>query len=290
LSDQLPDLLRTETLLTVGQQLIALHDEPNAHFFLRQVALIGARAPHLTSYYRRSLLEQLIPAILRVGGGRDDWISLAKTVESGAARVGNLAPYLSTAQSGRGNRPLGNNAALVAAQDARRAAAANWLAELSAARDEARRALHQALLAEDTAVNGYLEHTLALPARSNEVLLAAEETRLHWLLLKRRIAEGGAGPGLVPEWESSRERIRTELTAAWADWLARSMNPKETGQGQAAHAVRRALVAAYWGLYADAPVVDLVVTLQGLTSPGQWRLNIVKPGTLPMVGWSASTN
>jgi hypothetical protein len=150
--------------------------------------------------------------------------------------------------------------------------------------------LHQALLAEDAAVSKYVEQALAGTARSSESLLAAVETRLRWLLLKRRIAEGGASPDLVPEWESSREQIRSELTATWADWLALSTDRAEIGQGQAAHAVRQALVAAYWGLYADAPVVNLVAALQSLTSPGQWRLNIVKSGTLPMLGWSESTN
>jgi hypothetical protein len=291
LSGHLPDLLRTETLLTVGRQLIALHDEPGARYYLRQAALIGAHAPHLTDYYRRRLLERLIPTSLRAGGKRDDWIALARTVKSGTARGGSVAFTWHDATPGE-------DAALVAARDARRAAAATLLAG-GAASDRDRQALRQALLNEDAAADEYLKRTLAMPASTREVGLAAQETWLHWLLFKRRIAAGGAGAGLVPEWESSREQINAALTVAWADWLTLYTNPTDADPmsgGQtlvnsaeprlAASASRRAIVAAYWGLYPDASVADLVPVAQGLSSPGGLRLIIIKPGTPPLVGWS----
>ena len=286
LSDQLPDILRTETLLNVGQQLIRLQDKPGAHFYLQQAALISAYASHLTNYNRRSLLERLIPALLRAGGKRDDWHSLARAVEKGTAPIGDTPFPLSAGQPGWHSAPAGNDAALIAAQDARRAAAAAWLTTLASSVEPsadydlaaAQHILRQALLAEDAAIDKYLEGSI----KAGETDPAAKETRLRWLLLKRRIAAGGAIAGLVPEWEADREEIRNALNAAWNDWLA------YYAQGQAAHAARRALVAAYWGLYPDAPVADLVPIAQ--SSSGRLHLIIIKLGMPPVVGWSERTD
>jgi hypothetical protein len=283
LSGHLPDLLRIETLLTVGQQLITLHDKPSAHYYLSQAALIGAHAPHLTDYARRWLLEQLVPYILQAGGKRDDWAALAKTVENGTSRGGNLA---FTAP----NNTPGKDALLVTAQDTRQAAAAALLTVLTLNSTDPpadtkqtdliqldRSQARQALLAEDTATAGYLARETGPPA---------QETRLRWLLLKRRIAAGGAGAGLMPEWETSRENIDAALTAAWADWLALHTAPTSSNPRTAASAVRRAIMAAHWGLYPDAPLADLVHTLQSLGDSGNPRLTIIEPGSHPVVGWS----
>jgi hypothetical protein len=318
LSGQLPELLRVETLLTVGRQLIPLHDDLSARFYLQQAALLGALAPHLTDYHRHTLLRRLIPAILRAGGRRADWVVLAEAVESGTAQQESVAFAWQEVTPGK-------DAALVRAQDARRAAAAAWLAALTAnpvespavsqgqalhsplerpavsqgealhssaerpgdpdPGDAARLALHQALLAEDAAVDAYLA---AGAAGSGGV--AVQETRLHWLLLKRRIAAGGVGAGLVPEWESSRADIDAALTTAWADWLALYADPTGGAAGQAADATRQAIMAAYWGLYPDAPVADLVSKAQDLGRPGRLHLTIIKPGRPPVVGWIEGLN
>ena len=280
LSAQLPTLLRVETLLAVGRQLIVLHDAPSAHFYLKQAALIGAHAPHLTSHHRRSLLERLIPASLRAGGNRDDWNALAQAVKKGAAsRGGGTMSCQSVAP--------GYDAGLVQARDARHAAASVWLSALSVDGDAACEdsaaclALRQALLAEDAAVQAYLEQ---------HADLASGQTRLRWLLLKRRVAAGGAGVKLVPEWEKSREHIRAALTVAWADWLTLYKDPKNGRQGQAACASRQAIVAAYWGHYPNAPIADLISTAQGATDLGWLNLSVIKSGTPPVVGWQGQTD
>lgn len=277
LSDDLPDLLRTETLLSVGRQLVALHDKPSARFYLSQAALIGANASNLTDYHRRSLLERLIPASLQAGGRRENWIALAKKVKNNTGRGrSETSPWR--------NVTPGSDAALAEARDERRAAAADWLAMVTGTSSElapteaVRHTLRQALWAEDAAIDRYLERAL-----TDDNNLAAQETRLRWLLLKRRIAAGGAGAGLMPEWESSREQIEAALTAAWADWLASGTG----GQGWTDQASRRAVVAAYWGLYPEAPVADLLLAARRTTSFGGLRLTIITAGTPPLVGWGA---
>lgn len=276
LGGDLPDLLRTEILLTVGGQLIALHDSPGALFYLRQAALLGARVPGLTDQHRYLLLQRVIPALQRCGGKRDDWDALSKAVKGNSHRGGSVAfswPAVS----------LGRSASLVAARDARRAAAATLLAvglseafEEDEGPDRARQALRQALMAEDEAVEAYLK---------NEDGPVTRETRLRWLLLKRRVAAGGAGEGLVPEWTSEREAIDAALTAAWADWLALYVDPTNASPGPPTRAARQAILAAVWGLYPDAPVADLVPVAQGVSSPVQLHLDVVEPWMLPILGW-----
>jgi hypothetical protein len=286
LSDQPPDLLRVEALLTVGQQLIALHDLHSARFYLEQAALISAHAPDLTAHHRRSLLERLVPSSLQAGGKRDDWAALAQAVAQDTA-----------AQAGRDfdcpQVAPGYDAGLVQAQDARRAAAAVWLAELPASHgadceNYACLNLRQALLGEDAAMQYYLLYNTGQDAQLS---------RLHWLWLKRRVAEGGFGPGLVPQWEANRAQIRAALAQAWGDWLALFVpgqgdqeNPGTDRRVLAVCVSRQAIVAAYWGLYPSAPIADLLSVSQGLTDFGWLHLTIVKPGTLPVVGWQEQTD
>jgi hypothetical protein len=279
LSDQLPDLLRVEALLAIGQQLIALHDKPSAHFYLEQAALISAHALDLTAHHRRLLLERLIPFSLQAGGGRDDWAALAQAVAKDAVPregAGLDCPHVAP----------GHDAGLVRAQDARRAAAAAWLAALpanhaAACESQACLGLRQALLDEDAAINAYLEYNVDQDAQFS---------RLRWLWLKRRVAEGGFGPGLVPQWEAGRAQIRAALSETWDDWLALFENLGTDRRGQAVCASRQAIVAAYWGLYPSAPIADLISVTEGMTDFGWLHLTVVESGTLPVVGWQEQTD
>jgi hypothetical protein len=291
LGQDLSDLSRTETLLSVGRELIELHDEPGARFFLGQAALIAANAPQLTAHHRRTLLEQLVPAILRAGGGRDDWLDLAKAVDHGTVGAGLGA----VGQTGGRAAVSEGGEALARAQDARRAAAAAWLGGASDTQVEEARGrekdLHQALLAalsaEEAAVNQYVARSGETPGLN----LGALETRLRWLSLKRRIAAGGVGAGLVPQWESNREEIDAALAAAWSRWLALQADPGVSGVNGSFHGLKSAIVleavvAAYWGLYPDAPVADLLSQAQSISGIGGLHLAVLGPGTPPLVGWS----
>jgi len=275
LSGHLPDLLRVETLLAVGRHLIALHDKPSAHHFLQQAALIAVHAPQLTEYHRRALLERLVPALLRAGGQRDDWAALSKTVKHNTPQGHSLnvspTPYTFTETWDA----QGTSAALIRARDERRAAASALVAALSTGRDgtHAHQVLRQALLAEEQAM-------IELRTQRQDTNPAIQDAVvwLHWLLLKRQVAAGGAGDDLMPEWAAQREQIETELTTAWAEWLAlqRGNIP----------ATRWALMAAYWGLYPDAPVVDWVAAIQPARGGDQLHLNVVTSSTLPVLGWN----
>jgi hypothetical protein len=104
-------------------------------------------------------------------------------------------------------------------------------------------------------------------------------------LLKRRIAAGGFGSGLVPEWEADRHAIEAALAKAWTDWLA--LQTDQMGIGLANdHQARLAIMAAYWGLFPEAPITDLVPVAAPAQGRGNLRLTIVDSDTPLQVGWS----
>lgn len=293
------DLLRAETLLAVGQGLTELHDRTSAPFLLGQAATIAAYSPRITPYHRRSLLERLVPASLRAGGERDDWKALTKAVKSGTVQGGNIAD---SGIAGKGvwqDTPLIDDSALVQASDARRAVAAEYLEAMIAKPDaadgpvqggihqDAKQALRSALLNEDAAVERYMEQHRG----TQETRCSAQQVLLRWLLLKRRIAAGGFGSGLMPEWESNREAIDAALAATWTEWLALQTDTTATSLGGDFQALRpgvarQATIAAFWGLYPDAPIEDLVAFAQSASGFGRLRLTVLEPGTPPVVGWS----
>jgi hypothetical protein len=296
LGEDLPDLSRVETLLAVGKGLNALHDKLSAHAYLSQAAAIGAYAPNLTDYDRRSLLERLLPAIVRAGGQRRDWITLSKTVENDTNRGDSVFGVRSSNGQNWLDFQSAGDAALVQARDARRAATAALLRAMSEAPNAgssnvaAQQALRDALLTEDAAVERYTEQY----AETRVTDLAAQQVRLRWLLLKRRVAAGGAGAGLMPEWESDREAIDSALSDTWSNWLALQIVPPAMGtaadyRNLSAPIARQALVVAYWGLYPGAPVADLVTAAQATSDSGRLRLTVLRPGTPPVVGWSEQT-
>jgi hypothetical protein len=147
--------------------------------------------------------------------------------------------------------------------------------------------LSDALLAEDVAIS----QATARLGRTQEEMLATQAFLLDWWSLKRRVAAGGAGAGLVPEWESRREEIDAALSAAWAGWLVLQSDPTASDvnadfQGITGTTMRRAIAAAYWGLYPDAPVAELLSSARPTTGYGGLHLSILVPGTPPVVGWS----
>jgi hypothetical protein len=293
------DLLRAEILLAVGLGLTELHDRASAPFFLEQAATIAAYSPRITPYHRRSLLERVVPASLRAGGERDAWRALTKAVKSGSAQGGNIAESAIAGKGAWQDTALLDDSALVQAGDARRAVAAEYLEAMiakSGTADEpmqgseiqdAKQALRSALLNEDAAVERHIEQY----GGTQESRHSAQQVLMRWLLLKRRIAAGGFGSGLVPEWESNREAIDAALAAAWTEWLALQTDTTAASLGGDFQALpsgvaRQATMAAFWGLYPDAPIEELVARAQSASGSGRLRLAVLKPGTPPVVGWS----
>jgi hypothetical protein len=241
---------------------------------------------------------------LQAGGNRDDWVSLAKAVNTGAANGGNVTGARTAEGPDWRDLERETDITLVQAREDRRAAAGELLRSVSnvpgrhdgdgsdeAGWDTLRQNLQSALMIEDAAIDGRAAQESGTRAAS----LATLQARLRWLAFKRRIAAGGAGAGLVPEWESNREGIDALLSNTWDEWLTLQSGSEDavparhaTGEypGLPAHAARQAITAAFWGLYPDAPMADLVPAAQTTRPFGRLHLTIVKSGTKPVLGWS----
>jgi hypothetical protein len=142
-------------------------------------------------------------------------------------------------------------------------------------------------LAEDSAVHQHAERIAA----SSGSRLAAQEILVRWLLLKRRVAAGGVGPRVVPDWEADADAITAALSAAWTDLLALQAAPSPVSragslQSLATETAQYALLAAYWGLYPDAPLDDLLSAAQAASGVGRLHLTVFEVGKPALIGWS----
>jgi hypothetical protein len=110
-------------------------------------------------------------------------------------------------------------------------------------------------------------------------------------MLKRWVAWGAVVPGLVPAWDGEREQITKALSKAWERWSMLQANrgglvtPSEF-EALPVYVARRALAAAYWGLFPDAPVEDLVLSVKPVREFDGLRLEVLEGGNPPNVGWS----
>ncbi|HEX9115095.1 MAG TPA: hypothetical protein VGA61_03440, partial [Anaerolineae bacterium] len=145
----------------------------------------------------------------------------------------SLLGQLATASQGPGTKPsasidiLGQlrgsvvlPARVVAATQARQAAAAalaaRWLTADTAARLSLATGLGDALRAEDVARTDFYA---GLSALSEANQLSMQHDRVAWLTVKVRVARGGYGTTLVPDWEGQASQIGADLAAAYTDLI-----------------------------------------------------------------------
>jgi hypothetical protein len=128
--------------------------------------------------------------------------------------------------------------------------------------DPERQTLAQALLAEDEARSAFIGQTQATGLSLSQQLWLALDYR-EWLLLKLRIAAGGFGLALVPEWEANRTALVRELGARTnaLDALLTSLaaaEPEPVNQALLRYTAQSWLALQFeLGLYPDRAAVDL---------------------------------
>lgn len=87
--------------------------------------------------------------------------------------------------------------------------------------------------------------------------------KIRWLALKLRVARGGYGLSLVPEWESAEQQIAQDLNDAYVDYFqineqqAKGLEKTEEADRSTEDTLRAALVAGRWGLYPQYDETDL---------------------------------
>jgi hypothetical protein len=212
-------LERAQLLVQTAKGLVAAGQVAGAHDAAQQAQRIAAQTPDLLPAQRSLIFSDLQV----IANDLDD--------PAFSARIDDLArnPFLSPPGVQIPHRidtfaqQLPYDAQLEAIIAARRQAA-TVLADRIALTggvdiDPERRALAEALLAEDQARSLFYEQ-----ARSGAVSLPQQtwllQDRITWLATKLRIAGQGFGLSLLPEWEQQADALLGELGMAYNDYAA----------------------------------------------------------------------
>ena len=124
------------------------------------------------------------------------------------------------------------------------------------------RALGDKLYEEDGVRHDYYDSQYQSAADAS-AQVAVLRDKIRWLALKLRVARGGFGLNLVPEWEPEAKNIATELNDAFDQLF--QISQQQAGAGEKAEdadrgvedVLRDAIIAGRWGLYRDYDENDL---------------------------------
>jgi tetratricopeptide (TPR) repeat protein len=202
---------RSQALIQIAEGLVQADDTAAALDAAQQVRLLAEQTPDLLPAQRMQIVDALRPVATALN---DDLLSSSVDI---LARNPYLAPagILLEERWGTLGAPLEIDVTVDSAAALRRQAARGLADRMAAAADSdpERQTLAAALVAEDqtraTAFQAQLNAGLTLEEQFT--LLMA---RRAWLGLKLRVAAGGFGLSLVPDWEAQLAAIRQELAAA----------------------------------------------------------------------------
>ena len=216
LNAALPSLERTQLLTQAAKGLVAAKQDMPALDAVVQAQRVGSQSPDLLPAQRSQVFHDLRPiadslADLDVQRQIDD---LARNPFLTAPGV-LITPTLSTL-----SQPLPYDDATQAAIGVRQEAARLLADRINLTGgvdiDPEKQGLAQALIAEDQARRQFYQNTLAgdLSLEQQTGLLL---DRLTWLATKARVALGGYGISLLPEWETQADTILNELGALYGN-------------------------------------------------------------------------
>jgi len=216
LSPTLPDFARAEAFLQVGQELASLEEREDALFNYDQAHTVALYSPYLKGPHRAHILDQLAEAYAAIG--EDASHCLEQSAEARwPAEVGSV-PLRSSLQN-----PFEEELSqpeVEAARKRRVAAARSLIDRLKAVPEEVPNDLlgdlAQALRAEDEARHEFYEAQLS-GAIKMATRVALARAKIEWLTIKHRVASGGYGLSIVPEWEGQLAQIRSDLNAAYKE-------------------------------------------------------------------------
>lgn len=263
------DLLRVQTLLEASQGLKAIGMEPNARAALDQAYLIAQYSFALPRDTRAQLLEQIARSYQGFGATKQ---------ANEARQMGADSAILTTEDAiNNSRRPFKvqpaeppESADLVVKVKERFSAARELLdaLNLNPPKNEAEmpedliRALGDKLFEEDGMRTEYYAAQYDA-AQDASAQLGILRDKLRWLSLKYRIARGGFGISLMPEWEDQAEEIASELNETFSDYFAiteqqaSSLDKTDEANRSTEDVLRASLVAGRWGLYPQFDEEDL---------------------------------
>jgi hypothetical protein len=220
LSPMLGDPARAEALLAAGRGWASLEQTDNALDAYDQVYAVAIWSPFLQPSQRWELLGDLATAYESLG--EDE--RLVAVQERITAFDEDLRPERSVDVGGSPGLPLERDEPVSSVEvgvleEARRQAAYALTQGLSEGAEPPQglvQDLAQALVAEDAAKVSLYGQELAAtsqPGRRINVHWQAIE----WLLLKYKVAMGGVGVSVVPEWEEGSSDIQSDLAKEYED-------------------------------------------------------------------------
>ncbi len=260
LGPNLGDLSRAELSLQAARGYAALGKPELARLALAQAQNIGRYSLSMLPAQRRTLLNQVADVYQVVGdtaaANQPAAKALREQIDAYAAGPGITvpagAPLLPTLR-GSVVLPQTVASALAARQQAAANLAARWLSSSSAAREALVQALGQALVAEDAARAEFYAGTAALAPADRLALL---HDKLAWLAVKYRVAQGGYGVSLAPDWEAQVEEIRTALANTYTELINSygeqldTLDPAEAALARV-ELLRQGVLWARLGLFPD---------------------------------------
>ena len=205
---------------------------------------------------RRTLLTQVAQGYRDLG---DIQLAqgIASTVEEYAAGPGVVvepSPQLLPTLRGTVALPLPVTAALAARQQAAAGLAARWLTAGPSSRDTLGPGVGlRPLCNEDATRASFYATADTLPLADQLALL---HDRTAWLTVKYRVARGGYGLSLVPDWEAQGTEIGAELASIYTELIngyGKQLDTLDQVEGAQAHVelLRQGLLWARLGLFSD---------------------------------------
>ena len=269
LSPRLTDAARSDALLASGKGWARIEEEASALRAFDQAYVVAVGSPYLQMAQRQEILTHLSAAYQALGEeGRarscqDRVLELGQEVQKPSAAPPPL-PELPERGEAVSSAEVGQ------LEQARREAALALIESFAPGEmppPEPVQALAQALQAEDAAKLELYRQELAAtsqPSRRIAVLWAM----IRWLTLKYKVALGGFGLSLVPEWEAQEAEIQSTLGVAYEE-LFFAYEDLVTALPEAAlidpgsYLVRRQVnLAGRLGQYPNYPVQQMAEDLQ----------------------------
>ncbi len=263
------DLTRAQTLLEAAQGLKALNMDANARAALDQAFLIAQYSFSLPRDTRADLLEQIARAYQKFGAtkqaaqarqiGADTASLTSEDAVNTSRRVFRISPTdppeypeLVTKLKER----------VFAARELLDALNLNPPKTEADLPEDLIRALGDKLFEEDGLRSEYYTAQFDQAADAS-VQLGILRDKLRWLSIKYRIARGGFGISLMPEWEDQVKEIAQELNDSYDDYFAiteqqaSSLDKVDEANRSTEDVLRAAMVAGRWGLFPQYDEVDL---------------------------------
>ncbi len=293
LSPTLSDFAKANSYLEIGEGLAELGDKAEALFNYDQAYVVALHSPYMRDPHRADLLGKLATAYQAL-----DEIGKASESLTQQSEIQYVSDEPGQASESPPEQPISPfvmevpepTEAMVISYEQRRVETVQQLidslqepSEGGAIPEDLMTDVTQALLNEDGVRQGVYEEQMA-GASSMVLKIGIAEAKVHWLVIKFRVASGGYGLPLVPAWTEDLADIEDQLNAAHRelynayDEQIRTFNDDAAVDRAWFHLLRSQIEQGRLGLYPHYPEEELLSQLtevsERLTASGDTSLRV----------------